>query len=311
MHIFSIIVLVLLALVLLVLGGYLLVGSIAFRLVLSKNARAKKLSSKHMAQNLDEYMIDLEWWKNYPFEVLSVTSFDNFKLCGHYLNNNSDKLAILVHGYGGDFRETFNYAKYFYIRGYDLLAIESRAHGASEGDMITMGYLEHKDICSWIELSITKNPNYKIALFGLSMGASAVCMSLGDNLPENVKCAISDCGFDNAFRQLCYIYSHRLHISAKPFMNFFNGYLKRVKGLDLKQADVVKALKKSQLPVLFIHGKEDKFVPTEMVYRLSEVLPEGRKEVYIVEGAKHAMSYPTSPKEYEHRLNRFLDKYYM
>ena len=143
------------------------------------------------------------------------------------------------------------------------------------------------------------------------MGASAVCMALGDKLPENVKCAISDSGFDSAGRQLSYIYSRKLRMSAKPFMRFFSNFLLHVKDFDLKQADAVSALKKSQVPVLFVHGKDDTLVPTEMVYRLAEAMEQHRREIYVVEGAEHIMSLATEPHEYTKRVNSFLDKHRM
>ena len=266
-----------------------------------------------MAKNLDVFKIDAEWWDKMPFEEVAIKSEDNLKLVGHFLacENSSDKLAILVHGYGGVYKEMYNYAKMFLKRNYDILAIELRAHVNSEGDMIGMGWLERLDLLKWIDFMVERNKNYKIALFGTSMGASTVCMALGEKLPTNVKLAISDCAFDNAWRELSYVYTYHTHIPAKFLMSIFNNYLKRTKHFDLKMVDAVTQLKKAKLPILFIHGSKDTFVPTEMVYRLAEAVPKSQRDLYVVEGAEHIMSYPTDPKAYEKKVDNFLKKHNM
>lgn len=311
MKVFSIIVLSLLVAVLVGLAIYILFGGICYRMALSKKGVIKKRSTKNFMQNVDKYMVDLDWWQDKPFETLTITSGDGLKLCGHFLQKEGDRLAIVVHGYGGDYRETYNYAKMFYKRGYSILAVECRAHGNSEGNMVGMGWLDRLDILKWIEYMLSQNSDYKIALFGLSMGGAAVCMSLGEKLPNNVICAISDCGFDNVYREFSYIFTRHTHMPAKFVMSFFNSYVKRTKHFDMKNADAVRQLKKAKIPVLFIHGEKDTFVPTEMVYKLADAVPEYRREIYVVNGAGHAMSYPTDPKEYEKRVDKFLRKYNM
>lgn len=311
MKIFSIIVLTVLALIILVLSIYLLIGGICFKLVLSPRSSVKRKSAKNLRDNLDKYKIDPSWWTEKEFESLRITSRDGFKLSAKFLRKDCNKLAIVVHGYGGSYIETYNYARLFDSRGYSVLAVECRAHGDSEGDMIGMGWLDRLDIVDWINYMLTVNPNYRIALFGLSMGASGVCMALGEKLPLNVVCAISDCAFDNVYRQLSYVFSSRTHMSGKFIMKLFNSYMKRTRGFDLKNADAVRELKKATIPVLFIHGDSDKFVPTEMVYRLADAVPELRRDVYIVKGAEHAESFPTDPKAYERKVDKFLSKYGM
>ncbi len=312
MKIVSIIILSLLVLVLLVLAVYVLIGQICFNTAMSRKSIVKKRANKNLKDNIDKYMIDLEWWDDEKFETLTVTSNDGLKLYGHYLKNGtSSKTVILVHGYGGTYRETYNYARLFYKRGYNLLAVECRGHGKSEGDMVGMGWLDRLDILNWIEVLNKQNKDIKIVLFGLSMGGAAVCMALGEKLPSNVVCAISDCAFDNVYRQFSFVLSTHSHMRGKFLMNLFAGYVKRTKNFDMKAADGIKQLKKASIPIMFIHGENDTFVPTEMVYRLSEAVPEDRREVYIAKGAEHAMSYPTDPKTYEKRVDKFLSKYNM
>lgn len=300
-----------LSLVLLVMAFYIAVGAFSYSLSLSPKGSAKKKSLKNMQRNADKYQIDFDWWDKQPFETMTITSHDNYQLVGHLLEAKSNKVVILIHGYGGNFKEMYNYARFFQKRNYTILSMECRAHGASEGDMIGMGWLDRLDVLQWLDLLLQKKPNCQIVLFGLSMGGATVCMTLGEKLPNNVICAVSDCSFDNVYRQFSYVFTHHTHFPSRFIMSIFSSYMKRTKHFDLKKADAVKQLKKSTLPIMFIHGDSDTFVPTEMVHLLADAVPESRREVYIAKDAEHAMSYVSDPKLYELRLDKFLSKYHM
>lgn len=310
MNIISIIALSLLGLVMLWLAVYVLTGYICYKTVFSPKRKVRKVKEK-IEEGLECEQDKFNWWEHRKFETITIESPDALKLCGHFLAAEGTKLVILVHGYGSSYVEMYHYARMFEKRGYNILAVECRAHGASEGDMIGMGWLDRLDLLAWIECMLLRNPNFRIVLFGVSMGGATVCMTLGEKLPGNVICAISDCAFDNVYRQVSYLKSQTLHMTAKPLMKVFQSYMLKAHNYDMKAADGVKQLKKSQVPVMFIHGESDKFVPTEMVYRLAEAVPENRREVYIVPEAAHTESFVTNPKEYERRVEKLLSKYGM
>ncbi len=312
MSIFAIIMISLLGLILVVLAVLILIGVGSFNMSLSAKSIAKNISRANTKKNYENFKIDHTWWDKHPSEIIDIKTFDDLTLYGHFINcEKSNNVAIIVHGYGGEYKDMNSYADIFLKRGYNVLAVECRAHGNSEGDMVGMGWLDRLDIKAWVEYLIQKNSNYKIVLFGQSMGASAVCMALGEDLPKNVICAISDCGFDNVYRQMYYVCKGHLRFLAKPTLNIFNSYMKRTKNYDMKLADATSQLKKSKIPVLFIHGNADDFVPVEMCYRLSETIPENRRDVLIVDGAGHIMSYATDTKAYVKKVNNFLNKYNM
>lgn len=287
---------------------YLLIGYFSFRFALSRNGKLKRgieLKSKNALDRQQE----IKDYFSKDFEKISIVSNDDLKLFGFYKDNKKDKLVILVHGYGGDHYDMYSYACIFEERGYDILSIDQRAHGESEGDYFSMGLYEHYDLLAWIDKMLSLKNNYKIALFGVSMGASTVCMMVGETLPNNVVCAIEDCGYDNANRQMKYVYSKtRL---AKLFYKIFYNYTKNTKGIDLKSVDMVEKLKKCKIPMLFIHGEEDDFVPTAMVYNLYNCLPDSRRSIYIAKDATHTKSIDVDVKQYTKVISKFLDKYCM
>lgn len=308
MRFFLIMMFAILVLILIIFAGYLLIGYFSFRFVLSRNGKLKKgiecksLHSLNLQPEIKEYFSN-------RFKKLEIVSNDDLKLFGFYKDNNSTKLAILVHGYGGNHFDMYSYAKIFEERDYDILSIDLRAHGISEGNYLTMGLYEHYDLLKWIEKMLSIKNNYKIVLFGISMGASTVCMTVGEHLPNNVICAIEDCGYDNANKQIKYVYSKTK--LAKLFYRIFYNYTKKTKEIDLKSIDMTEKLKKSKIPLMFIHGEKDDFVPTDMVYNLYNSIPDSRRCLYIAKDATHTKSIDVNVKEYSKRVYKFLDKYCM
>ena len=309
MQIFSIIVLVFLALIIVVLGIYLIILRVFFHRCFSKQKNTeKRLDEK--SKLIDAYKIDLCWWEKQNFMVLNIVSHEGLKLRGFFLDRNSDKVAIIVHGYRCDYREMSSYAKMFFNMGYSILVTENRGHGKGEG-FIGMGFLDKDDILSWINILVEKNPKYKIVLFGLSMGGSAVCLTAGEPLPQNVKCIISDCAFENVYKQIEYVFNKNHGKIKNVILKNFNTYMTRAYDFNLLSADCSVALKKSNIPVMIIHGKSDTYVPVQNALNLEEKIPTFRKYVYLVEGAGHALSYAQNPRKYETKLREFLKQWGM
>lgn len=309
MQVVWIVCLIILILLLAVLGIYLVIGGVTYRLTLSRKGTIKRMIEKGYSKHLETLNIDAGYFDK-DFETINISSEDNLSLFGFYKSLGNDKLAILAHGYGADHKEMANYAKFFEKRGYDILAIDHRCHGKSDGDDLTMGINESQDLIRWINKMLQIKPQYKIALFGHSMGAATICIALGEELPSNVILAIEDCGYDNANNQFKSVY-YKTKMHIKIAYKIFYNYTKKTHNFNLNDADAVSGLKKSKIPVFFIHGAADDFVPTEMVYKLYDAVPEGRKGLYIAENAGHVASYSVNPIKYEKELDKFMAKYYM
>lgn len=288
---------------------YLVVGAIIFKFALGRKKLSKRLSKKNMQKLIVDYKIDLCWWDKLKFETVEIKSFDNLKLVGHYYNAESKKTVILVHGYSANWKEMQQYAKFFYQKDFNILAVENRAHGESEGSCIGMGYLDRKDILSWIDF-LNKTNSSRILLFGLSMGGSAVCFTSGESLPNNVVGIISDCAFDNVERQFKHILK-KFSFLRRVLLKHLKSYAKRLYDFDIAQADVNKAVKKTKVPILYIHGLADDYVPAENLTNLYNSTSENLRDKFFVEGAGHAMSYPVAGLEYERKLESFFKKFHL
>ena len=281
-----------------------------YRLSLTKSSLMKFFLQRHIKKNYKLFKIDYEWFEKINNVILYITSNDGYALKANYFKQkDNNKLAFLCHGYGADYREMCVYAKYFYNRGYSVLIPEFRAHGDSEGDRIGMGWPDRIDVKKWINHMVELNPNYNIVLFGLSMGASTVCMTVGEDLPKNVKCAISDCAYSNAYSQFEFVAKSYMMLGARFIMKAYNHFLINAFSLDLKKYDAIKQVKKAKIPMLFIHGDKDEFVSYENLKKLYNAHPlESHKYIYTCKGAKHALSYVTNEEEYEKLKEKILKK---
>lgn len=239
-----------------------------------------------------------------------ITSFDNLKLHSYKLlnENPSNKWAIVVHGYTSEGLKMSSYAENFYNAGYNIIVPDLRAHGLSEGNYIGMGWDDRFDIISWINYVLNENSNSEIVLFGVSMGASTVSMTSGEELPSNIKAIIADCGYTSVWNEFSYQLDSLFSLPEFPVMNVSSLVSKIRAGYSLKEASAIEQVKKSKTPILYIHGDKDDFVPTYMVDELYNATTSP-KEKLIIKGAGHALSSSVDPYNYWNTVFNFINKY--
>ena len=199
-------------------------------------------------------------------------------------------------------------SKYFYDMGYNVLIPDLRGHGKSEGDYIGMGWKDRLDIISWINFIIKENPNAEIVLHGTSMGAATVLMTSGENLPSNVKAIVADCAYTSAWDEFSYQLETYLKVPSYYILNVTNMVTKLKAGYSLKEASALECVKKATVPILYIHGDKDKFVPYSMMDKLYDAT-NSPKEKLTIEGGEHANSDLVSPFLYWLTVEDFLNQY--
>ena len=179
-----------------------------------------------------------------------------------------------------------------------------RAHGLSQGQYITFGIKERKDVAKWIDF-INNKYDYQQPIFlsGLSMGSSTVLMSSGEPYPENVKLIIADCGFTSPYEIFRHVVNTTMKIPFKLFIPLFDAMCKNKCGFSVYEYSTVEALKKCTVPVFFIHGEADKFVPPSMTVDNYEACAS-EKYVLSVPNAPHAVSFMFISTNIRKRLNR-------
>lgn len=288
---------------------YLVVGAILFKIVLSRKSLSTRVLRKDIQQRIKENKIDLCWWDKVSPQKVCIKSRDNLTLCGMFVPASSNKVAILLHGFGGSFYEVQPQAKFFHDKNFSVLAVDCRAHNSSQGSCVGFGWLDRLDVVDWVKFVNEKNPDSKIVLFGISMGGTAVCCATGEKEigPEtNVVGAISDCAFANASRQIDHI-MRKHKILLKLFKWHLLSFAKRLHELDLNLIDATKQVKNTKIPILFIHGAQDDFVPPQNMSILYDATPAELRSKHLVPDAAHALSYATEGVLYEKQISDFLN----
>ena len=267
-----------------------------------------------LATSTNNSLLDqgLLWMNRSAFETVSIISKDGLKLEGYYLEAAvpTNQTVIIAHGYASKAKYMAAYAKFFYEKlNYNVLMPDARGHGASEGDYIGFGWPERKDYLQWIDYIIDRNgDDSTIALHGVSMGASTVLMTSGEKLPKQVKAIVADCGYTSAKDVLSYQMKRMYHLPSFPILESTSLLTKIRAGYSFEEASTIDQVKKNKLPILFIHGEEDTFVPVEMVHELYEATTS-EKALYLVPEAEHGNAYDKNPELYENKIAKFLTDY--
>jgi len=173
---------------------------------------------------------------------------------------------------------------------------------------LTMGALESRDVADWAEKILEVDPQAKIILHGVSMGAATVMMTCGEELPDNVKCAIEDCGYTSVWDIFDYLIKNVTKVPKSMLTYSIDIVTKLRSKYDFKDASCVEQLKKSKTPMLFIHGEEDDFVPYRMLDQVYDACP-AEKEKLSIPDAIHARSNCYHPEIYWPAVKKFIEKY--
>ena len=283
-----------------------LVGVLFYNLALNANYSKDIIYAEYNDENLNDAQKWLEEKSNYSDKY--IESYDKLQLHSYVVTQNSNKWAIVVHGYGGSGKLMSDKSKYFYDMGYNVLIPDLRGHGKSEGDYIGMGWKDRLDIISWINFIIKENPNAEIVLHGTSMGAATVLMTSGENLPSNVKAIVADCAYTSAWDEFSYQLETYLKVPSYYILNVTNMVTKLKAGYSLKEASALESVKKATVPILYIHGDKDKFVPYSMMDKLYDAT-SSPKEKLTIDGGEHANSDLVSPFLYWLTVEDFLNQY--
>ncbi len=262
----------------------------------------------------EEIREDIEKWiyamRALPQKDVEITSFDGLKLRGKYFEQQKGApVEILMHGYRGDSERDLSGGIFrCFALGRNALLVDHRASGRSEGNIITFGINESRDCADWVRYIIENiDPDAKIFIGGVSMGASTAQIATARDLPENVVGVLSDCGYSSAKRiikkviremrlppDICYPF---VKLGAKIYGHF-----------DLEEISPEEAMAQCRLPVIFIHGDADDFVPYEMSEESYNACASQHKHLLKIEGAGHGLAFPKAQELYIKEVGEFYKR---
>ena len=221
-----------------------------------------------------------------------------------FVDRGSTHTALVIHGWRDCAIKFFWLARiYEHELGYNVVMPELHACGESEGEAIQMGWKDRLDALHWLKTFQTDT----MVVHGVSMGAATTMMLSGEQMPEGIKDLrfVEDCGYTSVWDEFAGQLKEQFGLPAFPLM-YSTSLLCRLRyGWSFGEASALEQVRKCHYPMLFIHGNSDTFVPSEMVYPLYEAKP-GAKQLWIAEGAEHALSYKEHKEEYISKIKAFV-----
>ncbi len=269
---------------------------------------------KSYTRYVENNLFDEALYNSASKEDITLKSFDGLNLTSTLIMNENptNKFIVLVHGVSICYVGSLKYFDIFYRNGFNVLIVNQRRHGKSEGKYSTYGFYEKYDINMWIEYLKSRFGNDIIlGLHGESMGAGTVMETIPLN--DSIKFVIEDCGYSNFHEligfQITHAYKNRLvRKILRPSLIFANFFMKTKAKFSMKKIVPIDIVASTSLPMMFIHGKEDYFVPWYMALDLYKAKTKGYKELYLVEGAKHAEALEVNKILYEKKIMTFIEK---
>jgi uncharacterized protein len=247
-----------------------------------------------------------EEFNKLPKEEVEIKSKEGLSLKGTFIEKikDSKKVIIIVHGYTANYIWSLQFINMFFSEGFNVLLVDQRSHGTSGGKYATYGYHEKYDLDLWINWARQRvGDDTVIGLHGQSMGGGTVLQYAAIN--KYVKFIIADCPYSDVKQLMKHQFNEIKHVPFLPFKYFLDMRLKVFAKFSMKDVSPINSMKDKEIPIFFIHGSKDNFVPTYMSKDMYEV-KKGYKKLLIVEGAVHANAYGTDKEIYEKEVHNFL-----
>lgn len=255
----------------------------------------------------------IDWVNAQPFEQLTLTARDGLQLSGYFLPaaKPSNKLVILTHGYLGNAKQMGLFGQFYHTEwNYNIFMPDARGHGKSDGNYYGFGWPDRLDLIDWTHLLVKNLGNStEIVYHGLSMGAATVLMASGDEaLPRQVKAIIADSPYQSVYQLFTYQMNRMFHLPAFPLLDSTSMLTKIRAGYSFREANAQKEVEKTTVPILYIHGQGDTFVPTEMAEELYWHTASDT-ELFLVPDANHGEAFALARNQYKRKVDFFIQRY--
>ncbi len=233
-----------------------------------------------------------------PAERVTITARDGTRLAARYYHQRDGApLEIQCHGYRGmAVRDFCGGTPLGLEMGHNVLLIDQRASGGSGGRSVSFGIRERFDVIDWVEYARHRFGEIPILLFGISMGGATVLMAGGEELPQSVRGIVADCPYSSPRDIICSVI-RMMHLSPALAYPLVRAAARLFGHFSLSSCTATEAVGRARVPILLLHGEEDRLVPCEMS-RTLHAAAKGKSTLVTFPGADHGMSFMSDPPRY-------------
>jgi pimeloyl-ACP methyl ester carboxylesterase len=249
--------------------------------------------------------------RSMPHEDIEIRSTDGLTLRAKYFEYAKDApIELLFHGYKGNAeRDLCGGVERCFRLGRNAMIIDQRASGRSDGHVITFGIKESADCYEWVKYTVARfGEEKKIIIGGISMGAATVMMATRFDLPKNVVCVLADCGYTSP-KEIIKKVVKEMKLPADLIYPFIRLGALIYGRFNLEETSAMETMKKCTVPVVFVHGDDDAFVPYDMSVRLHDACTSEKKILITIHGAGHGLAFPVDQDGYVNQLAEVRDSW--
>lgn len=271
--------------------------------------RTAKVKEGSPLEKMQNAVLDAQsFFKEHLGELLIIEANGVQLAARRYTQEKPIGRIVMFHGYRSVAEVDFSCAMdLYYSLGYELILVDQRAHSRSTGSWIGYGVLERYDCHSWLRYLNDEFGAIPTFLSGISMGTATILMALEFPLPQNVCGIIADCGFTSPKEIIAHVMRKNYHLPPALLLPPLSLFSKLLAGYYFGECSTVETISKATVPILFIHGKDDTFVPPEMTLRNYEACPTDKKLI-LVDGAGHGTSFLQDRPRVEQEIKAFFAK---
>lgn len=239
-----------------------------------------------------------------------IKSRYGYDLQAYYFEKSSEskKFMVMAHGHTYTHHGCVKYAQMMMKLGYNVVLFDERYHGNSGGNFTTLGHYEKWDLYDVISDTFNRfGKDIFLGTYGESMGAATVLLEGAED--DRIKFIVSDCGFSSFEEVLRDVMTQRFHIPVFPFFYFAMIFFKIFTKVSMKGISPIKALDSISVPIMFVHGEGDNYIPFSHSVKMHEYYKSDKRLFIAGNNADHASSYQSDTENYENNINEFMKLY--